>query len=181
MPSCFGTTLPFRPPRSRGGFTLIEAALATIIIGVGVVSMMQLFAALTSQNAVSAQETSAMMLANNVVEAVAALPFNDPQTGTRTFGPETGQVLATFDDIDDFDGQSFNPPIDAMRQPIAALSAYSQVVSVVPVYSNQPTNGPTAKTTYTGAVRVTVIILHRPPNHSTAGEIYRTSWLRMDG
>src|SRR4051812_43935980 len=48
--------------RRRGprGFTLIETALATIIVGVGIVASMQLFATCSVQNRVSNQMTAAM-------------------------------------------------------------------------------------------------------------------------
>ena len=99
----------------RRGFTLIEAALATTIVGVGVVASAQLFLSCTQQNASSANMTTAMLLASNVREAMSGLAFNDPTNGTATFGKETGETLPVFDDIDDFDGGSFNPPIDSLR------------------------------------------------------------------
>lgn len=154
--------------------------MATTIIGVGVVSMMQLFGVLTQQNAASGHETTAMMLAGHIGEAMASLPFSDPQTGETTFGPETGETIATFDDIDDFHAQTFNPPIDTLWQPVENLAAYTQLVTVVPVYPNQPSASPPGMTTYTGAIRVTVVIAHKPPGQATAGEIYRTSWVRTD-
>lgn len=173
--------------RTRRGFTLFEAALATAIVGTGVFSLMALMTALTQQNAAANQATTAMLLATHVQEAMAGLSFNDPAYGGTYFGPEPGEALASYDDVDDFDGQTFSPPIDASRAQIAALSQYTQVVSVWPVYANKldsntnPASPDLPKTTQTGAVRVLVKILYRRTPASAQTEVYRTSWLRTAG
>jgi prepilin-type N-terminal cleavage/methylation domain-containing protein len=168
----------------RRGFTLIEASLTTAIVGVAFVATMGLFAACTQQNRVGTNMTAAMLLASHVQETMAGLSFNDPGYGASYYGPESGETLATFDDVDDFDGQVFNPPIDALRRPLPELGSFTQQVSVVPVYAMQPgsnTTGTTIpKTTYTGAARVTVKVLYKPPSSAAAQEIYRTSWIRVD-
>jgi hypothetical protein len=117
------------------------------------------------------------------------LSFNDPGTGRTFFGPETGELLDTWDDVDDFDGfssGSLGGPIDSMREPITELLQYEQVVSVWPVYINQLTaNSNEAspdlpKTSYQGAVRVRARILYRVTPQAPAVEVYRTSWIRVD-
>jgi Tfp pilus assembly protein PilV len=169
----------------RGGFTLIEASLATIIVGVGILSMMQLFTACTRTNGAAVNMTTAMLLAENIRETMAGLSFSDPAYGKTYFGAEPGQTLGSYDDIDDFDGKTYNPPIDSTRQTISSLSEYSQVVSVWPVYATQlssnsnPASPDFSQTTYTGAARVTVRILHRRTPTSTPNEVYRTSWIRV--
>src|SRR4051812_25415543 len=87
----------------RRAFTLLESALATIIIGVGVLAMMGLFEACTRQNRQGAAATTAMLLAGHIQELMEGLPFCDPNTGRTTFGPEKGETLFLFNDIDDFD------------------------------------------------------------------------------
>ena len=178
-----------RPHRGRGrgrGFTLIEAALTTAITGIAFVAIMELFSACTQQNRVGTNMTTAMLLAGHVQETMAGLAFNDPVLGRGTFGPETGQTLVSYDDIDDFDGQNFNPPIDAMRRRIPELSQLTQNVIVMPIYANQlssnsdPGNPAIPKTAYTGAARVTVRILYRVKATDVPVEVYRTSWIRVD-
>ena len=165
---------------------MIEIALTIVIIGAGILSMMQLFGTCTVQNADAAQMTTAMLLASHIQETMAGLPFNDPITASSHFGPEPGETLATFNDVDDFDGSRFNPPIDATRQPIPALARYTQVVSVMPVYANQLSSNTDEaapsipKATYTGAVRVRVRILYQQTQRAAVTEVYRTSWIRMD-
>jgi type II secretory pathway pseudopilin PulG len=179
----YGTLHPRKP---RSGFTLIEATLATIVVGVGILSLMQLFTTCTQQNAAASHMTTAMLLAQNVQETMAGLTFNDPAYGKTYFGPEPGQSLASFDDVDDFDGQTFNPPIDSNRQTIPALSDYAQAVAVWPVYPNQLSSNSNTSSpeishySYTGAARVTVRILHRKKTTDPWTEVYRTSWIRVD-
>jgi len=180
--SCTGydtrDTGPLRPaPRvsfdshvrfSRRAFTLLESALATIIIGVGVLAVMGLFEACTRQNRAGAAATTAMLLAGHVQEMMEGLPFCDPH------------------DIDDFDNQTFNPPIDSTRTSVPALSQYSQVVTIMPVYPNQPSSNADEskpeipKTAYTGAVRVRVKVLYRLRPADPPQEVYRAQWIRLD-
>ncbi|MEA2709681.1 MAG: hypothetical protein QOF78_2282 [Phycisphaerales bacterium] len=172
--------------RPRRGFTLIEAALTTAITGIAFVAIMELFAACTQQNRIGSNMATAMLLAGHVQETMAGLSFNDPARGLATFGAEPGQTLTGYDDIDDFDGQSFNPPIDALRRRVPALSQFTQNVIVMPVYATQlsANNNPAApaipRTAYTGAARVTVRILYRARTVDAPVEIYRASWIRVD-
>ncbi len=168
----------------RRGFTLIEAALTTVIVGVAILALMGLSGTLTGQNANAGQSTTAMLLASNLQEAMASLSFNDPAYANSYFGPEAGESLASYNDIDDFDGLTFSPPIDAARQPIAGLSQYSQLVTVLPIYANQLNSNTNSqsldlpKTAYTGAVRVMVRILYKAHPDAVSQEVYRTSWIR---
>lgn len=168
----------------RRGFTLIEAALTTVIVGVAILALMGLSGALTSQNANAGQSTTAMLLASNIQESMAGLSFNDPAYANTYFGPEAGETLASYNDVDDFDGQTISPPIDAARDPVAGLSQYSQVISVLPIYANKlnsntnPTSLDLPKTAYTGAVRVMVRVMYKRHPNAVAEEVYRTSWIR---
>ena len=137
MPTCLHRRPGhFSPPRSRRAFTLLETSLATLIVGLTVLSIVKLITAVTVQNFYAQKTTTAMMLANNLRELFASLPFNDPVYGTH-LGPNTGQTtLASFTDVEDFDGFVANPPIDANRQAIPSLSNWRQSVSIVHVNPN---------------------------------------------
>lgn len=106
---------------SRGGFTLIEAALATVIIGVGIVAMVEAQQSFIRSNLWSSNAATGTFLANEIRELTRNLPRHDPvtglyleggETGPSTligWGPESGEVLITdFDDLDDFDGISLS-------------------------------------------------------------------------
>jgi len=110
-------------------FTLIEAALVTCIIGVGVLAMLQLLAAGTLSNASGAELTTGINLAKNVREMMFGLRFADPTTPTH-WGAETGENLASYDDLDDFDGLAFSPPIDARRRTLDDYANWQQSITV---------------------------------------------------
>jgi type II secretory pathway pseudopilin PulG len=176
-----------------GAFTLIETGIAMVIVGVAIVASMRLFASCSQQNSVATRMTSAMLLAGNIREAMVGLRFNDPISGKATFGSEAGETLATYNDIDDFNGppnsvsQSFNPPIDSLRASVPSLSQFTQVVSVMPVWpyklsgnTNESAPEIAPRSTYTGAVRIRVRILYRTNPTDPQVELYRTSWIRVD-
>jgi type II secretory pathway pseudopilin PulG len=159
----------------NGGFTIIEAAMVTVIIGVAFTAVMGLFYACTTQNRVANHTTVAAMLASNVQEAMAALPYSDPNPLVATFGPEPGETLETFDDIDDFHGLSINPPIDATRAPIPELSQYTQTITVTRVPANNPSG---SSATETGSVRVRVVVSYQQNPQAPAEQVFSMSWLR---
>lgn len=165
-----------RSIRRPGGFTLIEASMTTAIIGIAFVAALELYTACTRQNRASAQITTAMLLARHVQEAMLSLPFTDPNPLSAKFGAESGETLATFDDIDDFHNQSFNPPIDAMRRPINELSNYTQTVTVTNVNPNQPSAAGSAGS----AVRITVTITFQSSEIAPVERVCSYSWLRMN-
>jgi len=102
--------------RGRRGFTLIETALATVIIGVGVLALIESQQAFMKSNNWSSHSATAAYLANEVREIMRRLPKHDPVTGLYIesgaegntlvgWGPESGEAdLLDFDDLDDFDG-----------------------------------------------------------------------------
>jgi len=156
----------------RRAFTLLET--------------MGLFEACTRQNRNAASATTAMLLAGHIQELMEGLPFSDPVSGRSTFGAEKGETLNFFNDVDDFDAQTLNPPIDSSRTPIPALSQYTQVITVMPVYPNQPSSNvdearpELPKTAYTGAQRIRVKIMYKAHPADTAQEVYRAQWVRFD-
>lgn len=160
-----------RLARGRGGFTLIEAALVMTIISVGVMAMLELLATGTVSNAEGAETTVAYNLAKNVREMTFGMAIADPTSPTN-WGVESGETLATYDDIDDLDGQSFSPPIDGRRQPLNDLTGWRQTVTVRSVDPDRMTlavpNGSTP------ALRVTVTVSHHGKDVATL------SWLAFD-
>jgi hypothetical protein len=105
-----------RRPRRRGGFTLIEAATTTVIVGVGCVAMLQLLAAGSMANREGTELTTAVYLAGNVRECLTGVAFSDPLV-KGTWGAEPNETtLSSYDDLDDFDNKVFSPPMDARRK-----------------------------------------------------------------
>ena len=128
--------------RRQRGFTLIESAIVMAIVGLGCVGMLQLLAAGTMANGDATEMTTALMLANNIREATqdsSTFSFTSPSNPTH-WGLESGESAtnpAAWDDLDDFDGAAFNPPIDARRQPLGTYTNWTQSVTVVSVDPNR--------------------------------------------
>jgi hypothetical protein len=147
---------------------------------------MELFGACTMENQRSSQVTTAQLLCTNIQELTAGLAFKDPFYSSTTWGAEAGESLTQYNDIDDFDGLSFNPPMDSTRATIDELKKYTQVVTVMPVDPNRPGNNTDAakpeigKGTYTGAVRIRVSVLYRSNAKELPVEVLRSAWVRLD-
>ena len=119
VPQPFGS-LAARHGPSRRGFTLLEAALATIIIGVGVLAVVEAQMSFLARNSWSTNGSTATYLANEIREMVKRLPRHDRFSGGLYFvndadptsfqgwGPEIDENdPLDLDDLDDFDGAVF--------------------------------------------------------------------------
>src|SRR5262245_9589871 len=95
--------------RRQAGFTLLEAALTTMIVGVGLVATLQLLAARTTSNIDGARTTTAVNLGRGVREMT---------------------LNMTFDEVRALNGRSYHPPIDSRGEAIDSLSQWTQTVAV---------------------------------------------------
>jgi type II secretory pathway pseudopilin PulG len=107
-------------PRAARGFTLLEAALATIIIGVGVLAVVEAQHSFLERNTYSTFGATATYLANELREMTRSFSRHDRFSGGLYFldpadpatfdgwGPELGEdQVVDLDDLDDLDGAVF--------------------------------------------------------------------------
>jgi prepilin-type N-terminal cleavage/methylation domain-containing protein len=168
------SNLPRR--KVRRGFTLVETALAMVIVGTGVMALLQLITAGTMVNASGTTLTVAVNLANNIHEISLGLPVQN-QNNTLPIAKETGAVT-TYTRLWSMSGDTYSPPLDVTRHPITAYSTWSQSVTIHTVDPSnvnavRPSNNnidPTVGPTYSTA-RLTVVIKHN------GQPVYQTSWL----
>lgn len=153
---------PIRSNRRRRGFTLMETAMAQVIIGVAVTAMCELLTVGTDANTTATELSTGVNLANNIHEIALELPYADPGYA----------VVGSYHDIWNLNGQSFTPAIDANLSSIGTYPNWTQTVSVQTVDNNNiGTVLPTSQSVPTA--RVTVTITH-------AGHfVYQTSWLAL--
>jgi len=151
--------------RSRRGFTLIESAMAMVIIGVAVGAMLQLIAAGTQVNIAGSELATAINLGKNIKEFSQTLTYKDA-TGATTRPSSIG--LSS--DIWDMDGFTVSPPVDCTGRQLDNYGSWSQNITVQTVNPAQvASTRPTDQTV--GLARITVSISH-------AGHfVSKTSWL----
>ena len=183
----------------RGGFSLIETALATIIVGVGVLAMVGAQQAFHKQNSWSTHASIAERLGNEIREMTMLLPRHDPVTGDAFWGPEDNELTwDDFDDLDDFDGvdgeglmfsadwddaTQDNGPINARREVIPNMRGWEQIVTVHNVdpfnITGEQDDGsivipPDAST---DMIIVEVLVRFRGPHDDEARDMTVVSWV----
>ena len=159
-----------RNTKYKSGFSLIEVLIAILLVGLAMAALMASNTAFTKANGAGTDLSTAEFLVEQIRELTALLPVIEPgSTDWTTFGKE-GETLDTYDDLDDFDGLSFSPPIDADRNSLNDLAAYSQQVTVENV--NASNFEQVEADTTSSFVRVTVRV------YLNSKEITSASWLR---
>jgi len=181
-------THPRRSRRSahhRRAFTLIETSLAIVIVGVGVIAIMGAQEAFHKQNSWSTHASIAAQLGNEMREMTISLPLRDPVTGDQDWGAETGETLADFDDLDDFDGlgaglvfsdAAGNGPINARREIIPNMAGWGQEIRVFNVNPYDLTDKTPLDGT-TNAFMVEVIVTYQGPLDTSPTEMTTITWL----
>jgi Tfp pilus assembly protein PilV len=157
--------------RRRSGFTLIETAITTVIVGLGTVAMMALLTAGTSTNQQTAMLTTAVHLSDNIHELCEQLGY---PSSTTTWGMSTGGTVATAiasGNVSWLDGQTLNPPVDSTGTAISGMTGWSQQVAVTNVSPSNVATTLTPNASTNPLSRVTVTVLFN------GQQIYQTDWL----
>jgi prepilin-type N-terminal cleavage/methylation domain-containing protein len=116
---------------NRSGFTLIEALIATALIGIAIAALMTSNISHSQANAYGMDTSTAEFLVEEVRAMMMSMDFIDPNDVTDTFGTEEGEYdVADYDDLDDFDGVTISPPVDISGNVLSDFSEYSQSVIV---------------------------------------------------
>jgi hypothetical protein len=115
-----------------------------VIVGVGVVAMLQLLAAGTVVNKDGSELTTGLNLVKNVREFSMHLHYKTPSAASYPYhwGLESGESASTppgWDDIDDMAGRTFDPPIDGGGVPMPGYAGWKQVVTCTTVDPDNPT------------------------------------------
>ena len=118
--------------RCHGGFTIIETALATVVVGIGIVAMVHAMAAGTRVNSQGRDITHAVFLAQEVREWTLQLPFSDPDDADagNPPGPDGADPQSFVDDLDDLMDVTFTPPRDGQGQVIEGMADWSQTIEM---------------------------------------------------
>jgi prepilin-type N-terminal cleavage/methylation domain-containing protein len=160
----------------KSGMTLFEVMIAVVLVGLAMVSLIGSNIAFTRANGVGTEMTTAEFLAEQIREMTALLPVYDPGITNiiywTSLGTESGESLSMYDDVDDFNGKTFSPPINSNRNTLSEFSGYSQHITVQKVSASNFETVLSDSATGTSFIRVTVKIYLNSKLVST------TSWLR---
>ena len=153
----------------RRGFTLIEVLIAAILIGMAIAGLIGANISFTRSNSAGVNMTTAEFLIEQIRELTMPLPVFDPEGFAGTFGAEEAS-LADYDDIDDFDGKTFNPPINIAREVINDLGTFTQEVTVENVSTSNLEQVVADHSSNFVRMTVTITLNNR--------QILSTSWVR---
>lgn len=141
----------------RRGFSLVEAAIATAMVGGLLVVAMNLVGASQMTQWRYAEAEHAGLLADALLGEILGQAYEDPD-GNVTFGIEVGETLslrAGFDDTDDYHGTSASPPTDADGNAISGAERFTRAVQV---HWIDPDDPQTVSASETGVKRVAVTV-----------------------
>ena len=127
--------------RSKSGVLLVEASMACVIISVALVALVPTFVLSLKANKAAEQMKVATQLSTELLEEIrlrrwdelTPLPPQSIAVGSSTLGIDAGENAAdkrTFNDIDDFNGWTENPPKDPMMLALTGIVGYSRSVTV---------------------------------------------------
>lgn len=116
---------------TRRGFTLVEAVLAALVVGVALAGALQAAAVARVGRLKLAERAEGVMLAQDLLTEVMVLPFDDPDGASGKIGAETGELDRTdYDDIDDYNGLTDDPPTDRGGTQLTTIDGFVRTVGV---------------------------------------------------
>ena len=162
---------PAQKRSARRGFSLIEVAVATSIVGLSLAALLVATASNTRINSEGSKMLRAAYLAQEMREWTLLLPFQDPDEGDRDNppGPDGTSPLSFVDDLDDLMDVTFTPPRDGQGYSMYGMDGWSQTVAIT--WHDPMDLSTEAAAGSTDLVRVQVDVVYRNQT------VLTTSWL----
>ena len=118
-----------RPKKvTRVGMSLVEVAIATSVLGIGVAALMVSTSSSTSVNDAGTKLNQAVFLAQEIREWTMGLSFVDPEEPNNPLGADAGD--GSTDDLDDLMDSVLSPPKDGAGWIISDLPNWSQTITL---------------------------------------------------
>jgi len=154
-----------RRRRERGLFSFVEVLLASLVLALSATATAYWVETVNSLSTDADEQTIAGSVLKIAEGVIGSKAFREK--GTTTIGPESGETLATYDDIDDFHGLVSSPPFDGALQSQTPLAGWSTTVTVrgVDVMTGQAST--------TSPLRIVTVSVTR-----NGKEVAKTAWLR---
>src|SRR5688572_19031442 len=144
-------------PPDRRGIGLVEAAVATVIVGIMLVSAMATFDATMRASTITIERSRAGALASLLMNEILRARYSEP-TDAVGFGPEVPETSTSrvdWDDVDDYAGFAQLPPTLPGGEEVEGARNWSWAASVEFADAVDPTRTVTFDT---GLKRVTVTV-----------------------
>ncbi len=96
----------------RPGFTMVEAVMSVLLVGMLMVAAMNTLGATATAQYKNAERSRAVLLAEDLMSEILGQNYEEP-VDTIQFGRESGESggdRTNWDDVDDYDGLSHSPP-----------------------------------------------------------------------
>ena len=146
--------------RERGGFTLVEAVISTVIVSVMFVAALNTVGAARLTQHKAALVGQGRMFASSLMQEILQQSYQEPGA-TYVFGREMGESemsRAAYDDVDDYHGWTESPPTAKDGAALPNSANWSRTVTVEWV---DPLDPKQVRATETGAKRITVVAAFR--------------------
>ena len=167
--------------RRQAGFSLLEAVIFIVVLGIGIAGMAILYNQLTLASVDPLIRKQALAIANSLMEEIQLRPFtfcdpDDPQVYTATApgdcgtqegigveGGESRYVDPRFDNVSDYHGFSMPAIVDVNNNAVAGLAGYNASVAVANAGGDFPAGIPAdaallITVTVTGPANVSIVL-----------------------
>lgn len=146
----------------RRGFSIAEAMMASMVLAIAVVGVCGPLSAASEQSQVMRERSTALLLARQLMEEIAAKPLLDGGLACR-LGPESGESSrGKYDSADDYNGYTDSTSafktLDGQTVQFGAVGTFTRQVAVE--YRATPSGSASAAGDF-GLVTVTVTTPHK--------------------
>lgn len=146
--------------KTSAGFTMIEAVLSVVIVGLMLLAAMTALGAVGTSRLSLVEQQRGLALAESMLAEIVNLPYVDPDAlPGGSLGPSAAEVApgnrTLFDDVDDYHGWTASPLQWNDGATIDNTIGWTREVTVAWV---DPNNPDTASVIETGAKRISVTV-----------------------
>ncbi len=163
------------PGDARPAFTIVEAAISTIIVAVMLVAALNTVGASRTTQHKVVLVSRGQLLAEALMAEILQQRYQEPD-GTPAFGCETGEATSqrsAYDDVDDYNGWSAGPPRARDGSPLVNSAGWRRSVTVERI---DPIDTEEVRTVETGAKRITVTAAYEGVPQATLVAIRTVDW-----
>jgi Tfp pilus assembly protein PilV len=148
-----------RRSRRRGGFTLMEGLIASVVLAILVLGVCSTLGTSYQQAVIVKNNAAGIMLGRQLADEITSKPLADPSSGSTTLGPGTGMTTrGTFTHVTNYSGYSDTstsmPLLAGGTLDVTGSDLYSRSVNVV--VGAKPSIDTASPTTDFAIVTVTV-------------------------